>query len=75
MCVTRMKANSMLCVGCNKWVHKKCSGVKCSLKKVEAVFHCDVCVQEKMWSRMDNGTEMVEGFGFIGDKLNAGGGW
>jgi hypothetical protein len=23
-----VKANSVLCFGCNKWVHKKCSGMK-----------------------------------------------
>jgi len=23
-----------LCIGCHKWVHTKCSGIKCSMYKV-----------------------------------------
>lgn len=34
----RVKSNPVLFVGCNKWLHQKCSGVKCSLKKVEGDF-------------------------------------
>ena len=40
VCDKRVGANSVLCVGCSKWVHKRCSGVKGSLKKVEGVFRC-----------------------------------
>ena len=28
VCDKRVKTNSILCVLCNKWVHKRCSGVK-----------------------------------------------
>jgi hypothetical protein len=38
VCDKRVKANSVLCIGCKKWVHKRCSGVKCVLKKVEGMF-------------------------------------
>ena len=75
VCDKRVKANSVLYVGCNKWVHKKCSGVKGSLRKVEGVFQCKVCSQGRVLDvvveGMDNG---VEGFGYLGDKLSAGGG-
>ena len=38
VCDRIVKAISVLCVGCSKWVHKRCSGVKGSLKKVGGVF-------------------------------------
>ena len=41
VCYKRGKANSVLCIVCSKWVHKKCSGVKNSLNKV---FQCKACV-------------------------------
>jgi hypothetical protein len=40
VCDKRVKANSVLCIWCNKWVHKRCSGVKGALKKVECAFDC-----------------------------------
>jgi hypothetical protein len=40
VCDKRVKANSVLCVGCNKWVYKKFSGVKGALKKVDGIFRC-----------------------------------
>ena len=33
VCDKRVKANSVLCVGCSKWMNKKCNGVKGSLEK------------------------------------------
>ena len=62
-----MKVNSVLYVKCSKLVHKKCSGVKGLLKKVEGVFQCKVCVQDRVMDdvveSMDNGSERVEDFG------------
>ena len=58
-------------------MHKRCSGVKGSLKKVEGVFRCKMCVQghtEEVAESMNNVVERVESFGYLGDKLNAAGG-
>ena len=78
VCDKRVKANSVLCVGCSKWVHKRCSGVKGALKKVEGVFRCKRCVSGvRLAGRgegMKDGIERVESFVYLGDKLNAGGG-
>ena len=78
VCGGRVKANSVLCGGCGKWVHKRCSGVKGSLRKVEGVFRCRTCVQGRIMDdvaeRMDNGIERVEVFRYLGDNLNAAGG-
>lgn len=40
-CDKRVKVNSVQCAGFRKLVHKRCSGVKCSLKKV---FSNVICV-------------------------------
>ena len=49
-----------------------------SLKKVEGVFQCRVCVQvevmEDVADSMNNEVERVDGFEYLRDKLNAGGG-
>ena len=78
VCDKRVKANSVLCVGCGKWVHKRCSGVKGALKKVEGVFKCKRCVGGNsvvvVAEGMSDGVERVESFGYLGDKLSAGGG-
>ena len=78
VCDKRVKASSTLCVECKKWVHKRYNGVKGSLKKVECIFRCRVCVQGRVvagnMEGMDDGRESVRSFVYLGDKLNAGGG-
>ena len=73
----RVKANSVLCLECKKWVYKRCSGVKGWLK-VDGVFRCRVCVQGRVAAEatasMDDGRERVRSFVYLRDKLNAGGG-
>ena len=32
--------NSIQCTSCQKWVHRKCSGIKCSMHKVMKKFVC-----------------------------------
>jgi len=36
---------AMLCTSCQKWVHKKCSGIKGSMSKVAKSFICRGCLQ------------------------------
>ena len=38
VCSKGFGSNSLQCTSCQKWVHKKCSGIKCSMSKV-AVIH------------------------------------
>ena len=35
--------HSIKCTGCSGWVHKRCSGVKGSLVRVEDMFVCKMC--------------------------------
>ena len=78
VCDKRVKANSVLCLGCNKWVHKRCSAVKGALKKVAGTFKCKRCisgvVQNEGGLGLNDGVERVVSFGYLGDKSNAGGG-
>ena len=59
-------------------MHKRCSGVKGALKKVEGVFNCKRCVGALGMGNgsegMKDGVERVESFVYLGDKLSAGGG-
>jgi len=36
--------SSIQCTSCQKWVHKKCSGIKVSMSKVMKFFICRGCV-------------------------------
>jgi hypothetical protein len=78
VCDKRVKANSVLCIGCKKWVHKRCSGVKGALKKVEGTFKCKRCVSGAMnreaETGLNDGIERVESYVYLGNKLNGGGG-
>ena len=37
-------SNSLQCTSCQKWVHKKCSGIKGSMSKVAKSFICRGCL-------------------------------
>jgi len=79
VCDKRVKANSILCVACNKWVHKRCSGVKGALKKVEGIFQCKCCTDGVVAEDVEeycviDGIGRVVSFVYLGDGLDAGGG-
>jgi len=38
--------NSIQCTSCQKWVHKKCSGIKGSMYKVMKSFICRGCMNQ-----------------------------
>ena len=42
VCMKGVGANSILCLGCRKWVHKRCSGIKGSLRSC-GDFICKAC--------------------------------
>ena len=43
-CSKRVGSNSLQCTICQKWVHKKCSGIKGSMSKVANSFICRGCL-------------------------------
>jgi len=44
VCGKNVGNNSIQCTSCQKWVHKKCSGIKGSVSKVMKSFICRGCV-------------------------------
>ena len=45
VCGRGVGSNSIQCTSCQKWVHKKCSGIKGSVYKVMKSFICRSCVR------------------------------
>jgi len=43
VCKKGVGNNSILCHGCKKWIHKRCSGVKESLHNASQSFICRCC--------------------------------
>jgi len=44
VCGRGVGSNSIQCTSCQKWVHKKCSGIKGSMSKVMKSFICRGCL-------------------------------
>ena len=44
VCSKGVGSNSLQCNSCQKWVHKKCSGIKGSTSKVAKSFICSGCL-------------------------------
>ena len=53
VCSKGVCSNSLQCTSCQKWVQKKCSGIKGSMSKVAKSFICSGClnpVTSAVWS-------------------------
>ena len=75
-------SNSILCVECLRWVHKRCSGIKGKLKS-NVDFRCRRCLEESPVGRVLQREveieptvklECVIKFCYLGDTNGAGGG-
>src|SRR5579864_9286366 len=81
VCRRNVKRNSVECIVCKNWVHKKCSDVKGKLKPHQN-FQCPVCtgrvanrrVEEKVLL-LDNAGQLdcVDRFCYLGDVIGDGG--
>ena len=72
--------NSIQCTSCQKWVHKKCSGIKGSMYKVMKSFICLGClnpVSNTGHTSVDVGASanlvLVDTFCYLGDVLSLAG--
>ena len=70
-------SNSIKCTSCQKWVHKKCSGIKGSMLKVAKSFISRGCLNLVTSARrtcVDTGAsaklELVDKFCYLGDMLS-----
>src|SRR5437870_12631631 len=78
-------SSSIECSGCNKWIHKKCSGIKGALK-AGSNCRCTVCkgktsstegvkgLELLLSGEGSGGLECVTKFCYLGDMIGAGGG-
>ena len=80
VCSKGVGSNSLQCTSCQKWVHKKCSGIKGSMSKVEKSFICRGClnpVTSAGRTSVDIGAsaklELVDKFCYLGDMLSVDG--
>ena len=44
VCARGVRNNSIQCINCQRWVHRKCSGIKGSRCKVLKAFVCRGCM-------------------------------
>ena len=83
VCLTGFgSTNAILCDGCERWVPKKCSGIKGRLLP-DSVLRCARClgtaraIDERQSLEVEVGNkklEVVPEFGYLGDMLSAGSG-
>jgi len=72
--------NSIQCTSCQKWLHRKCSGIKGSMYKVMKIFVCRGCmnpVTGTVCTSVDTGVNanlrLVDKFCYLGDMLSVDG--
>jgi len=80
VCGRGVGGNSIQCTSCQKWVHRKCSGIEGSMYKVMRSFICRGCSNLIISTRhasMDIGAsanlEVVDTFCYLGDMLSVDG--
>jgi len=69
--------NSIQCSRCQKWVHRKCSGINGSMYKVITTFVCRGCVNPVTGTQhtsveigLNASLEIVDKFCYLGDMLS-----
>ena len=79
ICVKRVMANLLLCIKCKKWIHGRCTKMKRVTPSLAKHFVCAQCLKAKETCQQSIGklcdeVETVNGFCYLGDRLNASGG-
>ena len=79
VCGKRVMSNSIQCLRCGKWVHGRCAKmqrVAASLAKGFVCARCKRTVESiaEPTEELGGGVETVDGFCYLGDRLNASGG-
>ena len=73
------ESHSVLCTKCGNWVHGKCAKIKRAIVRLAMCFVCSKCrgIMEGMVDsikKLCDEVEAVNGFCYLGDRLNASGG-
>ena len=79
VCSLRVKANSVLCVQCGKWIHGRCVGVKMVTTKSSRNLTCRKCegnITEavEQGGKLNDEMETLRQFTYLGDRVSKGGG-
>ena len=79
VCGRRVMVNSVLCTKCGNWVHGKCAKIKRVTARLAMHFVCSKCkgIMEGTMDLIEKSCDEVEtvnGFCYLGDRLNASGG-
>ena len=79
VCGRRVIANLVLCTKCGNWVHGRCAAIKRDTVWLAMHFVCSRCRgimkgAVDLIEKLCNEVEIVNGFCYLGDKLNASGG-
>ena len=77
VCSLRVKASSVLCVQCGRWIHVRCVGVKRVTSKFSRNCTCRKCggnVREAVEQevKLCDEVETVSEFTYLGDRVSAG---
>ena len=71
-----MKANSVLCVQCEKWIHGRCAGVKRMTPKISRNLTCRKCegnivqaVEQNV--KLCDEVKTVREFTYLGNRVSA----
>jgi len=77
VCVRGVGNNSIQCTNSQKWVHRKCSGIKDSMYKVMQTLICSGCVNPVTSTGctsvdidVNTNLELVDKFCYLGDMLS-----
>jgi hypothetical protein len=82
VCRKGVGTNSIFCVSCSKWIHRRCSGLKGKLREVPG-YQCVRCVEggarisvnvKKFNLGQGEELQFVDRFCYLGDMIGAGGG-
>jgi len=80
VCGRAVGSNSIQCTSCQKWIHKKCSGIKGSVYKVMKSFICRGCSNPVISTGRSSvhvgasaNLELVDKFCYLGDMLSVDG--
>ena len=79
VCGRRVMANSVLCTKCGNWVHGRCAKIKRVTARLAMHFDYSKCkgIMEGTMNSIEklcDEVETVNGFCYLGDRLNASGG-
>ena len=75
----RVKASSVMCLQCGKWIHGRCAKMKGVIPKLSKKFICGKCEgnvgeaveqEDKLCDEVETACE----FTYLGDRVSAGGG-